>query len=200
MFWGKKIGDITNIDELYRALSKRTHWKKLPAGILQEIFSNAKGDIKRINQLRIVSERYDLVEKNFLPLTKSDTAPLGILPLFAVTLNSLGTEIVATLDTLARDSVEWDMNFRLAHMAFLSSVLCNPLMLPTYASLITLTLSVGAIGSVQLYLQDYEQAERILMQSPDEVLGFYNRSLKEGAPEIRATLSIDDIKAQIGLT
>ncbi len=78
MRMNEPIDDLTEINNLFEAITKRKHWKKIRQEILRVIFMNAQNDvlkiktyrqwssIKLLQRLRIFSEWFKIVENNFI--------------------------------------------------------------------------------------------------------------------------------------
>jgi len=197
LFSPKRIQDITDIDELFEALRKRKHWKRIPERILRQIFDNARGDIEKVQRFRFVSELHHCVENNFIPLIRSHTDPRMVLAFFSVTLERLAAQAAQTLPELPDGSPERDIAIGTAEMAYMSSILCDPLMLQSYGGLAWFYLMVAAPDRAVEVCRDYEAAEGKLLSSDDSELGYYDRATKSDISEMRKM--INQIKAQLAI-
>lgn len=199
LFWRKKIADITDIDELFVTLTKRKHWNRIPRPILRRIFENAGGDVKKVQRFRFVSELHHCVKNNFIPLLdlEDNTDPRMVLALFSVTLERLAAQAAQTVPQLPDRSSEQDMAIGTAEIAYMSSILCDPLMLPSYAGLASFYILLGSSDRAAEACRDYDDAERKLLSTNDSDLGFYDQSMKSGTSKIRQI--IDQVKAGLGI-
>lgn len=197
LFTRKKIEDITDIEELFAALTKRKYWSRIPHRILRQIFINAAGDIKKVQRFRFVSELHHCVANNFIPILKDNSDPKMALALFSVTLERLGARSAQSVPELPDGSREQDTAIRSAEIAYMSSLLCNPLMLPSYGGLAWFYILLGSTGRAADVCRDYDAAEQKLLSSDDADLGYYDQAMKSGASEMRKM--VDQVKAKVGI-
>jgi len=196
LFSRKKIEDITDIDELFVALTKREHWNRIPNAILRQIFDNAQGDIEKVQRFRFVSELHHCVDNNFVSLSEDNSDPRMVLALFSVTLERLAAQAAQSVPELPDGSPEQDMAIGTAEIAYMSSILCNPLMLPSYGGLASFYMVLGSTNRAAEVCRDYEAAEQKLLSSDDSDLGYYEQAMKSDTSEIRKI--VDQVKAELG--
>jgi hypothetical protein len=197
LFANKKIDDITDIDELFVALMKRKHWSRIPKGILRQIFDNANGDIEKVQRFRFVSEIHHCVDNNFIPLLEDNSNPSIALALFSVTLERLAAQAAQSVPALPDGSREQDMAIGTAESAYISSILCNPLMLPSYVGLACCYMVLGSSDRAAQVCRDYDAAEQKLLSSDDNDLSYYDQAMKSDISEIRKM--VDQVKAEVGI-
>ena len=197
LFTRKKIEDITDIDELFVALTKRQHWSRIPYGILRQIFDNADGDIEKVQRFRFVSELHHCVDNNFIPLLKDNSEPKMALALFSVTLERLAAQAAQSVPELPDGSREQDMAIGTAEIAYMSSILCNPLMLPSYGGLAWFYMVLGSTDRAGEVCREYDAAEQKLLSSDDSELGYYDQAMKSDTSEMRKM--VDQVKAEVGI-
>jgi len=197
LFSRKKITDITDIDELFVALTKRKHWNRVPQSILRQIFDNAHGDIEKVQRFRFVSELHHCVDNNFVPLLQDNSDAKMVLAPFSVTLERLAARAAQSVPELPDGSREQDMAIGTAEMAYMSSILCNPLMLPSYAGLAWFYMVLGSTDRAAEVCRDYDVAEQKLLGSDESDLGYYDRAMKEDTSEMRNV--VNQVKAELGM-
>lgn len=195
LFARKKVEDITDIDELFVTLTKRKHWSRIPQAILRQIFENADGDIGNVQRFRAVSELHHCVENNFIPLleTKYDD-PKMVLAMFALTLERLAAQAAQSVPKLPDDSSEQEMAIVTAEAAYQSSILCNPLMLPSYGGLALFYAFLGSSNLAAQACSDYDAAEQRLLSIDDNDLSCYDQETKSNIPAFR--MRIDQVKTE----
>ena len=182
-----KIDDIGDVDELFRIMTKRKHWKHIRPEILRRIFDNAKGDITRIQRFRYVSELHHCVANNFIEISKDDNTEMAVA-FFAVTLERLAAGIAQQIEGFAEKSEQQNLAIGSVEIAYMSSILCNPLVLPSYAGLAFFYSMIGNKKRALETFKEYDQAEQNLMQTDDKALSYYDKALKEKLPEMRKQL------------
>jgi len=197
LFSRKKIENITDIDELFIALTKRKHWNRIPNAILRQIFDNAQGDIEKVQRFRFVSELHHCVNKNFVPLSEDNSDPRMVLALFSVTLERLAAQAAQSVSDLSDSSREQNMAIGTAEIAYMSSILCNPLTLPSYGGLAWFYMLLGSRDRAAEVCRDYVAAEQKLLSSDDSDLGYYDQAMKSNTSEIRKI--VDQVKAELGI-
>ncbi len=190
-----KIDEISDVEELFQLMTKRKHWKHIKPEILRRIFDNAKGDVIKIQRFRYVSELHHCVENNFIEISKDDNIEMAIA-YFAVTLERLAAGIAQQIESFPENSEQQNLAIGSAEMAYMSSVLCNPLLLPSYAGLAFFYAMIGDTKRANETFEEYDQAERMLLQINDNALSYYDKVLKEKIPEMRR--QITDLKYEIG--
>jgi len=195
IFKRKKIGEITDIDELFEVLSKRKYWNRIPSDILLNIFSNAGGDTEKIGRFQFVSEQHHCVENNFIPISSENDDPKMVLALFSVTLERLGAQAAQSIPNLPEGSLEKNAAIETTEFAFMSSILCNPLMLPSYSNVAILYMMLGYSDRAAEVCRDYDIAEHKLHTSNNNELGYYNLAMKSESDKFR--LVFNQIKADL---
>jgi hypothetical protein len=197
LFASKKVEDISDIDELFVTLTKRKHWSRIPKEVLRRIFENANGDVEKVQRFRFVSELHHCVENNFIPLIEDSSDPKIVLALFSATLERLAARAAQSVSTLADGSKEQGIAVGAAEIAYRSSILCNPLMLPSYVGLASCYMVLGSPDRVAQVCRDYDNAEQMLLSGDDNNLSSYDRAMKSDIPEIKKL--VDKIRAQVGI-
>ena len=197
LFSPKKIDDITDIEELFVALTKRKHWNRIPNVILRQIFDNAQGDIEKVQRFRFVSELHHCVDNNFVPLLEDNSDPRMVLALFSMTLERLAAQAAQSVPELPDGSREQDMAIGTAEVAYMSSIVCNPLMLPSYGGLACFYMVLGSTDRAAKVCRDYDAAEQQLLSSDDSDLGYYDQAMKSETSEMRKM--VDQVKAELGI-
>jgi len=197
LFSGEKISEIRDEAELFTALTKRKYWKEIDRRIIRRIFENANGDIDKIQRFRFVSELHHCVEANFIAIAKEEVHIRNALALFAVTLERLAAQASQEIPKLPDGSREQGMVIGTAELAYMSSILCNPFILPSYSSLATLYLQFDLPDKAAAVCQEYDVAEQQLLGAYDGDLSFFDQGMKQGVSEERRTM--DEIKRKLGL-
>ncbi len=183
-----KIDDIGDVEELLRIMTKRKYWKQIRPEILRRIFDNAKGDIVKIQRFRYVSELHHCIENNFVEIAKDDNTEMAVA-YFAVTLERLAARIAQHIGDFPENSEQQNLAIGSAEMAYMSSILCNPLLLPSYAGLAFFYSAIGNAKRAIEAFQEYDKAEQRLLQIDDKELSYYDRAIKGKLPEMRKQLS-----------
>jgi hypothetical protein len=196
-FASKSIERLTNIDDLFAALTGRKHWSGIPECILRQIFDNANGDIEKLQRFRSVSEIHHCVEDNFIPVIEENSDPKIVLALFSATLERLAAQAAQSVSTLPDGSKEQAIAAATAETAYISSILCNPLILPSYVGLASCYMVFGSPYRVAQVCRDYDKAEQKLLSSDANNLTFYDQAMKSDIPEIRNL--VNKVKAQAGI-
>lgn len=168
-----------NLDEIFEGLVRRRHWRKIGADILRRMFANSRlevfdkpnWDVELIRGFIFVSEQYGLVKNNFVPIGKSEAGDVAMARgLFATTLYRLGSDL-AKAAFGARTEDEIRHLVMMADMAFTSSLLCDPLMLPAYGGIALLYGTIWVNKEVALeWCSKYKEAEAQLASTPDREL------------------------------
>lgn len=182
-----------NLEELLAQLSQRKHWKKLPSILLShliensqdEVFQDPKCDIEVTKNFIFISEQTPLVqqsllEANFIPISKDSGADVRwALDLFAVTLYRFGSDcckMCVSMDT-QEEALSLGM---LADVGFVSSILCNPLYLLSYAGMAFLHGEIHNNNTVGVdWCRKYRRAEERLLNTPDNLLSYNQMAEKE---------------------
>jgi hypothetical protein len=193
LFSLRKIENIKDIEELFTKLTKRKHWKHIPDFILRKIFDNAEDDIEKIQRFRFISEMCHCVEKNFVPIVKENSDPEIILCLFSVTLERLAAQSALSIPKLLDRSKDQDIAIGVAEIAYMSSILCNPFMLPSYGGLACFYMLLGSRQRAAEICQEYDIVEEKLIRS--NKLNYYDQATKLNVSITRQT--IDEIKTEL---
>jgi len=188
LFMSDAIDKIDNLDRLYEALIKRKHWKRLNPVVIRRILDNANGDIVKARRFRMISELYDCVEKNYIEIAKDNDIRMS-MDLISVTLERLGAQIAQNLDAFPEGSEKKERAIAYAEMAYSSSILCNPLMLGSYAGLAFFYAAIGETALSMKTFEEYDLAEKRLLEKDDKELSHYDKALKESLPEMKAKLN-----------
>jgi hypothetical protein len=183
-----RIDDIADVDELYVALTKRKNWKRVKPEVLKTILDGAKGDIVKARRFRMVSEIYHCVENNYVEITKDDNIRMAV-DMISLTLERLAAQIAQHLNDLPEGSDQRERAIAFAEMAYTSSILCNPLMLGSYAGLAFFYHAIGETALSRQTFIEYDQAEQLLLKKDEKDLSYYDKALKETLPEMKAKLT-----------
>jgi hypothetical protein len=198
LFWRKRIETIQDIDELFVALTKRKHWKLIPKIVLKQIFDNADGCIEKVHRFRYVSELHHCVERNYLPLLEENSDPKFVLSLFSVTLERLAIQATEIARQYNEASPRQQMAIITTEFAYLSSILCNPLMLSSYGGLAQLYLTLRLPDLAAEVCNDFDSALHQLLSSSTDDLGCYNQALQsQSNSDVR--IMINHVKDALGL-
>ncbi len=93
-FGPPKLSEIDTPEMLLFYLRKRKHWRDLRSDILETIFANAFGNIERLREFVELSEKFKLVENNFLKLQGRGHPPLNSLSSFSLTCLRLAGDLL----------------------------------------------------------------------------------------------------------
>jgi hypothetical protein len=197
LFARKKVDDITDIDELFVALTKRKHWNRIPQRILRQIFNNADGDVEKVQRFRLVSECHHCVENNFIPLSEGQYDPEIAIALFSVTLERLAAQAAQSVPELPDGSWKRGMAIETAETAYMASILCNSLMLGSYAGLALFYMFLGLFDHAARVCRDYDAAEQTLLKSDMKDLNYYDQETKSNISTFREW--IDIVRAEVGI-
>lgn len=172
-------------------LSRRKFWRDIDRRLLDDIARNAAGEMELLRNFVFVSERYRLVDNNFVRLASSPQKAFGCpLSMFAVTLYRLGSALCKQSVSIA-DPEQQKFALMTADMAFTSAVLCDALQLGPYAGMAFLYGAILFNKKVALeWCQKYKDAEQTLLGTPDEELSLLDQSAKrliEDPDEYRRT-------------
>jgi hypothetical protein len=164
------------LDLLFRELVNRKHWKDIDPEIIINIFNNAKGDVDMIKRFIFISELYNTVGNNFVQLSNEPPKEF-ILSMFALTLYRLGSALDKSLSS---DKTENEVSSLVngATMAFMSSVLCEPYFLESYACMAYLYSDIDKDIALE-WCAKYKEAEGNLLNTPDEELNIYQLERKK---------------------
>lgn len=182
-----------NLDELLAQLVHRKHWKKLPPDLLRriiknsqdEVFQDPKCDLEVIKNFILISEQTPFVQRsllraNFVPIANDRGADWDwVLGLFSTTLYQFGSWCYKACVSAATE--EEARNYAwFATAGFLSSILCDPLSLPSYGGMAFLSGEVVLNKPVAIeWCQKYKRAEDRLRNIPDDQLGYWRSAQKE---------------------
>ena len=120
-----------------------------------------------------------------------------VLALFSVTLERLAAQAAQSVPQLPDGSREQDMAIGTAETAYMSSILCNPLMLPSYGGLACFYMVLGSTDRAAEICRDYDAAEQKLLSSDDSDLGYYDQAMKEDTSAMREV--VDQVKAELAI-
>ena len=191
------IDDITDIDQFLVELMKRGSWSRIPEAILRQIVDNAQGDIEKVKRFRYVSDLHNYVEDHYLSILERHSDPKLALAMFSVHLERLAASSALAVPELPDRSEEQTMAIGTADIAYLSSILCNPLMLPSYVGLAHFYIAMGSRDLAAAVCREYEAAEQELLNSCDSDLDFYNRAMKDDIRDVRK--SMEEAKKELGI-
>ena len=161
-------------------LSRRKFWREIDARLLCDIAKNADGEIELLRNFVFVSEQNDLVKDNFVSLANNPEDVFGSpLSAFALTLYNLGSRLCKQ-NFLFRDFKLRGSILVEADMAFTSAILCDPLLLSSYAGMAFFYGDILIPKTVALeWCQKYIDAEDALLATPDERLTPFQQSAKK---------------------
>ncbi len=188
LFSSDDVFKLADTDQLFAALLKRKHWKRMKPEVLRRILDHAEGDILKAKRFCMVSEAFGCVEKNFIPICGSGDVETTV-NLISLTLERLAAGIAQHLDELPERSEQRERAIAFAEMAYDSSILCNPLMLGSYAGLALFYALIGESSLAKQALMNYDQAEQRLLEKPESQLSCYDKGLLESLPEIKQKLA-----------
>lgn len=178
---------LCSYGELFSELITRKHWKNLNVDIIKQVFKNAQSDIfsqpdegiEVLKHFIFVSEEYNLVQDQFLRLA-STTPDLDILlGYFSFHLYQLGSDLTKRCYS-AKTNEEIEGWGTPADMAFMSSILCDEFMLPSYAGMAFLYGEIIGNKDVGLvFCAKYKAIMDKLLNTPDNELNPSQLSQKE---------------------
>ncbi|MBW8042323.1 MAG: hypothetical protein FVQ85_20315 [Planctomycetes bacterium] len=173
--------------ELFHELITHKHWKNLNIDIIKQVFKKAQSDlfaqpnegIEVLKHFIYVSEKYNLVEDQFLRLA-STTHDLDILlGYFSFHLYRLGSDLAKRFFSSKTEEEIKGYGMQ-ADMAFMSSILCDEYMLPSYAGMAFLHGEIHINKDVALeFCAKYKAIEDKLLNTPDNDLSPLQLSKKE---------------------
>ena len=164
------------LDQLYQEVIKRKHWKNIDPNIIKTIFENAKGDVDEIKKFILISELHNTVGNNFVKLVKCVDVPF-VLSMFAFTLYQLGSDLLKALPLVGDEDKAISLATR-AEMAFESSLLCDPFSMGSYVGMALLYREINKDIALE-WCSKYRDAERKLLNTPDEELNNYELTVRE---------------------
>lgn len=166
-----------DFDVFFNKVSKRKYWCDLDINILLKIRSNADGELEYFRNFIFISEKFNLVRKNFLKFTSPDL--MQPISLYADTLYNLGQAIVKQA-IAESDPDSAQLLFMFSDMAYFSATLCNPFHLFSYVGLTIIHGNILKNKLVGLEMcQKYKDAEKKLLSTPDSQLYNEQRVIKE---------------------
>ncbi|MBS4022540.1 MAG: hypothetical protein KGZ79_08965 [Dethiobacter sp.] len=207
--------EFKSVDELILKLQKHRHWRKIDKEIARDIFNqlykNSKyipeiaeleiDDMERIREFLIVSEEYGLVKNNFTKLAQSEV-DLGLLSMFAVTLERLGASISKGYPYrhLSDDKLKSLMG--MAELSYQSSILCDKYLLPSYYGVIFCSCVFLDLDRAITWKAQFNNAVKSLNSIDDSLLNYYQHSIKQDKGSINEiNIMIDEkinrLKAQL---
>lgn len=195
----------TDPNDFMVALSQRGNWRKIDMAIFTDISRNADEEATRhlaedaelcelhgiekfskkevklalLRNFAFVSEQAKVVETYIEQSTFTDIKIATPLTLFSHTLRTIGFQFLRfIIDDCAPDQVVSESET--PHLAFTSSILCDPLQLASYFGLVLLYGDVVINQVLGLYwCQRYLDAEKRLLKSPPKELCVYHQASKE---------------------
>jgi hypothetical protein len=190
LFGGPKLRNVFEMpdepDKFIAELSKRKFWRDIGHALLAEISGNAKGlaeitgnnEIKFLKGFVFVSECHELLQNNFLPLTRNPDLDNPPLISFALALCSLASSLSSVIQSLI-DKEQQSFVGAKADMAFTSAILCDPFQLPSYLGMAFLygTTYINKDAALK-WCQNYKRAEDRLLNEPDQNLAWHHRGQK----------------------
>ncbi len=168
-----------DFDALFEELTQRKYWKEISPDVIKRIFNNAKGDVGAIKGFVYISELHDTVRNNFVKLAKDEMSAEKTLSLFALTLYRLGSTIFKA-GFSEKDDKQLELCVTTADMAFISSILCDPFELCSYAGMAFLYSSYFVNEEAALeWCAKYKETEDKLLNTPNDELNGYQLSEKK---------------------
>jgi hypothetical protein len=158
-FWNKKKiwqEDYESVEDLLKLLYKHRYWGQIDKKTLQKIFNvlfeNSKelpvqhidsdysgkvfsSEMQWIQDFLILTEEYDVVKNNFIKIAKdpsADFGPLGLMTMFAITLERLGAALAQGYPHNNLSEPELKYIMAMAESSYKSSILCDKYLLPSY--------------------------------------------------------------------
>ena len=158
----------------YTYLKNRESWKNLKDGVLLYINKIFDGDDSSCNDFVTISERYNLVQGNYLSLQKSFPEPYELIPYFAVTLERLGAMLMEKFNETNNRNYGIE-----AKKCYQLSIKLNPYLTPSYGALAITCVAVDnnrndAIEYCDKGIKIFGKLQSI----PNEQLNYYNQALK----------------------
>ncbi len=189
--------DFKSVDELLLKLKKHQYWKMIDEETLRLIFNKLHensvhipkivkasqveiDDMQRIRDFLIVSEEYDLVKNNYVELAKSEIGMgLGVLSMFAVTLERLGASIAQDYPYSHLDDEEVKQVMFMAELSYQSSLLCDRYLFESYFGVIFCCCAFLDIETAQLWEAEFDHAVECLNKTDESKLNYFQKTLKE---------------------
>lgn len=103
-----RLYEIADVEELFRALSARNRWKRIPSGVLRRLFDNASAapmfptnaplnwsnpTIQLLQRVAEISEDFNAVEEKWIPFSRQDD-PKEALSMIAASFEDMGYQLV----------------------------------------------------------------------------------------------------------
>jgi hypothetical protein len=154
-------------DRFLAVLIKRKYWNEINTDIIKSVFDNAKGNVDTMKRFIFISEMYNTVGNNFVPLANGMPKEY-LLSIFALTLYRLGSDLTKSLPSAKTDDEFGSLVIR-ADMAFTSSILCDPFFLESYVGMASLYSELDKDVALE-WCTKYKEAEGNLLNTPDEEL------------------------------
>ncbi len=195
--------DFRSVDELLVKLQKHRYWKMISEETLRLIFdklhensvhipriANAScigiDDMQRIRDFLIISDEYDLVKKNYVELAKSEVGMgLGILSMFAVTLERLGASIAQDYPYSNLSDEEVKLLMFMAELSYQSSILCDRYLFESYFGVIFCCCAFLDIDTAQLWAVEFDEAVKSLKKMDEANLNYYQKPIKQDSDRIK---------------
>jgi tetratricopeptide (TPR) repeat protein len=178
-------------------LRKRKHWRELRSDILETIFANAFGNVERLREFVELSEKFKLVENNFLKLQGRGHPPLNSLSSFSLTCLRLAGDLLNL--NLPEGSNQQKQSITDAAVAYWSAIVCDPFQFPAYVGLGYLYHAVGLAERAKGMVKMSEEAEEMLLKADEKDISDQNRIAKEEAHLAELRNLRNYLKAEIGL-
>ena len=199
--------EFNSVDELLPKLQKHKFWRKIDISVLGDIFNqlykNSEyipgiagleiDDMQRIRDFLIVSEEYKLVENNFTKLANSEPN-LGILSMFAVTLERLAASIAQGYPYRHIGDDELKHIMGMAELSYQSSILCDKYLLPAYYGLVFCSCVFMDLDRARTWKNLFNDAVKNLNSMNDSLLNYYQRATKQDKESIDVINNMIDVK------
>ncbi len=195
--------DFRSVDELLVKLQKHRYWKKINKATLRLIFDKLHensvyipniikdpsvviDDMQRIRDFLIISEEYNLVKNNYVKLARSDVGmSLGILHMFAVTLERLGASIAQDYPYSNLSDEEVTRLMVMAEMSYGSSILCDRYLFESYFGVAFCCCVFMDIDAAQLWAVEFDEAVKSLNGMDEANLSYSQKSIKQDTDRIK---------------
>lgn len=160
------------------ALVKRKHWREIRPSILLEIAREAGDDREGLLIFAYISEKFGLVEHNYVRTSNSSDDDLSARVSFGCTLCFLGVRELQVFHQMDESEEKRDVS-QAVDMAFSASLVCDPLQISSYAYLANLYALYPSRREVALeFCAKYRAGVDKLMNSPMESLSGFHQVMR----------------------
>jgi len=184
--------EINDFAVMFDSFTKIKPWSKLPIEISKEIFKNSNRDLEQIKRFIIISDMYKCLDRNYLPIIKTESDQNMVLGLFSLTLERIASQAIQNISNYDAGSHEQKIALVTAGMAFDSALLCNPNLLTAYYGKIYLCIIQNDITDAMSILSKYYKAKETLVNCKE--LGNYDLSILNKVNEIQNNIDVLEIE------